>query len=128
MYKDRRITRLHYLLPALLALIFTQAALAGGGDPAVATKAWPLIENGALLIDVRTQQEFDEGHIEGALNIPYANTEALMSAIGDDKQRAAVLYCRSGHRAGIAKANLEEKGYSQLFNATGYDALKASKP
>lgn len=113
---------------ALLAFCFANTALAGGGDPAVAAKAWPLIDNGALLIDVRTAEEFADGHIDGAINIPYQQTDALESAIGADKQRQVVVYCRSGHRAGIAKDALEKAGYTNVFNASGYEALKKTKP
>jgi len=117
-----------YALLAVLALCFASPAVADDGDPAVAAKAWPLIENGALLIDVRTAKEFADGHIDGALNIPYEETDTLAAAIGADKQRQVVVYCRSGHRAGLAKAALEKEGYSNIFNASGYEALKDSKP
>ncbi len=116
---------------ALLVILTTglnNPATAGGGNPAVAAQAWPLIEHGALLIDVRAHKEYDAGHIEGALNIPYEDTGALVSAIGTDRQRQVVVYCRSGGRAGKAQAALTEKGYNNVFNATGYEALKASKP
>jgi len=128
MYHPRnRITILCGLL-ALLAFCFANPAVAGGGDPAVAAKAWPLIEKGALLIDVRTPEEFADGHIDGAINIPYEETDALAAAIGADKQRPVVVYCRSGHRAGLAKTELEKEGFGNIFNASGYEALKNSKP
>jgi len=117
-----------YTLLLLLAAILIRPALAGSGDEAVAKQAWPMIENGALLIDVRTAEEFTDGHIDKALNIPYENVDALVKAIGNDKTRPVVLYCRSGHRAGIALKELEGLGYTGVFNATGYEAMKATKP
>ena len=51
-----------------------------------------------------------------------------MSAIGTDKTRPVVVYCRSGNRSGKAKVVLETKGYTNIFNATGYGALKETKP
>ncbi len=121
-------TPVAYALLVILTLWLISPAIAGNGDPDQASQAWPMIQNGALLIDVRTNEEFDAGHIEGATNIPYNNTSALIDAIGNDKQRLVVVYCRSGKRAGRAKSALDEKGYTNIFNATGYEALKATRP
>jgi len=80
------------------------------------------------LIDVRTGQEFAQGHLDGALNIPWQETGKLMSAIGTDKTRPVVVYCRSGNRSGKSKVALEAQGYTNVFNATGFEALKQTKP
>lgn len=98
------------------------------GDIGAAAEAWQWINEGALVIDVRTAKEFNGGHIEGALNIPYTETNALAEAIGSDKTRPVVLYCRSGRRSGVALKKLEGLGYSKLFNGTGYTALAATRP
>ena len=98
------------------------------GDIAAATQAWPMIEAGALVIDVRSKKEFDGGHLEGSLNIVHTEISALTAAIGDQKDRNVVLYCRSGNRAGKSLKKLEELGYSAIFNASGLDALLATKP
>jgi len=124
----RKTTPTAYALLIFLTAWLISPAMAGGGDPKLAKQAWPMIDRGALLIDVRTKKEFDAGHIDGAINIPFQDTKALMNAIGTDKQRQVVVYCRSGQRAGKAKANLGANGYSNIFNATGYEELKASKP
>ena len=112
----------------MLTIWLIAPAMAGGGDPAIAENAWPMIHNGALLVDVRSEKEFSEGHIDGAVNIEWDKTDQLIAAIGEDQQREVVFYCRSGNRAGKAKASLEDKGYSQVFNATGFSALRATEP
>jgi len=117
-----------YALLVIVMVWLINPVMAGGGDPAVAEKAWPMIENGALLIDVRSKEEFEGGHIDGALNIPWDKTDALKFAIGDDKQRQVVFYCRSGNRAGKAEASMEALGYTMIFNATGFSALRATEP
>lgn len=128
MQKYRRATQFIYAALVILLVWLINPVMAGGGDPAVAENAWPMLDKGALLIDVRSKEEFDEGHIDGALNIPWDKTDALKFAIGEDKQRQVVFYCRSGNRAGKAKAELETMGYTQIFNATGFSALRATKP
>lgn len=128
MQKYRRPTQIIYALLVILLVWLINPVMAGGGDPAVAEKAWPMLDNGALLVDVRSKEEFDEGHIDGALNIPWDKTDALKFAIGEDKQRQVVFYCRSGNRAGKARAELESMGYTNIFNATGFSALRATKP
>ena len=112
-----------------LALILVSvAALAVKGDTKQAEAGWALIQSGALLVDVRTPEEYAGGHIEGAVNVPYTETDKLASAIGEDKDRSVVVYCGSGRRAGKAKTALEALGYTHIFNATGYEALLATAP
>ncbi len=114
---------------SLLALaIVTVAQNALRGDPDAAREAWTLIEDGALVIDVRSPEEFAAGHLEGALHIPWDQTDALAEAIGDDPSRPVVMYCGSGKRVGRAIDALEARGYEALFNATGLDALEATRP
>ena len=124
----RRPMQFMYVFLVILTVWLINPVLAGSGDPEAARQAWPMIEQGALLIDVRTTEEFEQGHVEGALNIPYQEIDKLMSAIGTYKTRPVVVYCRSGNRSGKAKVVLETKGYTNIFNATGYEALKETKP
>lgn len=124
----RRPMQFMYAFLVILTVWSINPVLARSGDPEAARQAWPMIEQGALLIDVRTMEEFAQGHVEGALNIPYQETDKLMSAIGTDKTRPVVVYCRSGNRSGKAKVVLEAKGYTNIFNATGYEVLKETKP
>jgi len=121
------VTASKVLLVVATALLINYV-FAGSGSTQAARQAWPMIEQGALLIDVRTSGEFEQGHIEGALNIPWEQTGTLISAIGADKNRPVVVYCRSGNRSGKAKAVLEQSGYTNIFNATGYEALKQTRP
>lgn len=76
-----------------------------------------------LWIDVRTAQEFDAGHLEGAVNIPYDEIEQNISAISADKAADIQLYCRSGRRAGIALETLRHMGYGNVTNAGSYEQL-----
>jgi phage shock protein E len=123
----RNITRVMYALVAILTVLVGYSVMAAN-DQEAAKLAWPMIEDGALLIDVRSAEEFAEGHIEGATNIDWDNTDALIATIGDDKHRPVVVYCRSGNRAGKSASELSARGYTSVFNASGLEALKATKP
>jgi phage shock protein E len=98
---------------ALLSLTF--ACRAGKADPA---DVHAKIKSGALVVDVRTPAEFASGAYPGAINIPVDQVEKRLSEFGDRK-RPVVLYCRSGHRAGLAKAVLEKNGFSDVTNGGG---------
>ena len=98
------------------------------GDVTAAAQGWEMIQNGALLIDVRSQSEYDQGHVEGATLIPHTELDRIVQAIGPDRDRAVVVYCRSGRRSGSVEAALEKMGYTHIFNATGWEALEATRP
>jgi len=70
-----------------------------------------------FLLDVRTPQEFAEGHIAGAVNVPYDQIAARLAEVPKDKD--VVLYCRSGRRAGIAADVLAANGYTRLSHLEG---------
>ena len=86
-------------------------------------QAWRLIDDGALLIDVRSRQEFESGHLKGAVNIPHDQLDKLTEKIGSEKDREVVVYCKSGRRAQLVKEALEKDGYSAVHNGIGYSSL-----
>ena len=124
MKKIHKPTQFLFVIMVVTTMWLIAPVLAGGGDVEAARKAWPMINNGALLVDVRSKEEFDEGHLDGSINIEWDKTDELIAAIGDDKHRQVVFYCRSGNRAGKSIVVLASKGYTNIFNATGYEALK----
>lgn len=90
--------------------------------------AWDAIAGGAPVIDVRTDAEFQQGHLPGAVNIPFDQIASRLTELPSDKSRTIVLYCRSGRRSGIAKQTLEEVGFTNAINAGGYEALMRAAP
>jgi phage shock protein E len=70
----------------------------------------------AVVIDVRTEAEWKEGHLEGAVLIPYDQIEAGIKTVVSDKKTKIYLYCRSGRRTGIAYDVLSKEGYRDLVN------------
>lgn len=77
-------------------------------------KAHLLVDTGALLLDVRTKQEFESGHLPGAVNIPLPMLTADPAQVGNDKQRPIVVYCASGTRSAVASVVLGRFGYAQV--------------
>ena len=69
-----------------------------------------LIEQGALLLDVRTRDEFHEGHVARAVNIPVQELAHRLGEVGP-KTRPVVVYCRSGGRSAAAAQLLTQAGY-----------------
>ena len=71
-------------------------------------------ESGYIILDVREQDEYDAGHIPGAILIPYTQIEAEASKMLTDKDQLILVYCRSGRRSKIAAEALVELGYTNI--------------
>jgi phage shock protein E len=80
---------------------------------------------GGLIIDVRNQDEYDSGHIEGCILIPISQFESRIRTEVPDKNTPVNLYCRSGARAGRAKSIMESLGYTQVSNLGGFSDAKS---
>lgn len=72
-----------------------------------------------VLVDVRTEEEYAEGHIEGALLLPLDQLETLAEEQLPDKDATILVYCRSGNRSAQASALLVELGYTQIYDFGG---------
>ena len=70
-----------------------------------------------FVLDVRTPQEYAEGHVPGAVNVPYDQLASRLAEVPKDKD--VVLYCKSGRRAGIAADVLAANGYTRLSHLEG---------
>lgn len=77
-----------------------------------------------FVIDVRSQAEWDEGHLEQAVLIPHTEIADRIASVTEDKSAKIVVYCKVGGRAGKAKTALEEMGYTNVENGGGYEDLK----
>jgi rhodanese-related sulfurtransferase len=73
----------------------------------------------ALILDVRTAEEFAAGHVPGAVNIPHTQVGARLTELGDDRARPVVVYCESGRRAGMAADVLLNDGYTSVLHLAG---------
>ena len=80
------------------------------------------IESGAVIIDVRTPQEFDEGKIPGSINIPVDRLAAQTDRI-QKMNKPVIVCCASGMRAGMAKSTLKRAGIKDVYNGGGWQSL-----
>lgn len=71
-------------------------------------------EEGYIILDVRTQEEYDEGHIPGAIVISHEEIEEKAEDVLTDKDQLILVYCRSGRRSKIAAEALVELGYTNI--------------
>jgi len=71
------------------------------------------------LIDVRTPQEFAEGHLDGAIMIDYMQSGFMNKMSKLDKNKDLYIYCRSGNRSGKATRKLESMGFPKIYDLKG---------
>ena len=72
-----------------------------------------------ILLDVRTQEEYDESHIKGALLIPDYEISDKAGELLADKEATILIYCRSGRRSALAAQALSDLGYSSVYDFGG---------
>lgn len=92
-----------FSLAILLLLVLTATAFGGS------------VETG-LVIDVRTEAEWNAGHVDGAILIPYEQIDKRIAEVARDKKTPIILYCRSGRRSGIGLYSLKGAGYENVTN------------
>jgi rhodanese-related sulfurtransferase len=113
---------------ALIALLFFNISLAGcktqESKPAsitnvTADEVYKMLSSNKdyFILDVRSKEEFDSGHIEGAYLLHVSELENRLAELPQDKP--IIVYCRSGSRSTSAANILLEKGFKEIFNMTG---------
>ena len=78
-----------------------------------------IAEGSCILLDVRTEEEYNEAYIEGAVLIPYDEIELRAAAELPDKDKAILIYCRSGRRSALAAETLAGMGYTSIYDFGG---------
>lgn len=77
------------------------------------------LEKDMVLIDVRSIEEYNEGYLEGAINIPQGDIETKIKDMVPSKDATLYVYCKSGRRASIAEEKLKNMGYTTIYNLGG---------
>jgi rhodanese-related sulfurtransferase len=81
-----------------------------------------LMQNGAVIVDVRTKGEYQGGHIKGSINIPLQNLNSNLSRLKKDKP--VITCCASGMRSASAKSILKSNGFTEVYNGGGWTSLQ----
>ena len=81
---------------------------------------------GAILVDVRNQEEYQQGHIPGSINIPESNIEKI-ETVTTDLNTPIFVYCLSGAKSWNATKKLEEMGYKKVTNIGGINNYTGEK-
>ena len=74
------------------------------------------LEQGAIVIDVRSEKEFAAGHLRRAINMPMDQIEAFAPQRLKDRNRVLLLHCQTGMRSSVAARRLKRMGYARAFN------------
>lgn len=111
---------MRYFLTLIITLFST--LVSNGQDNLV--KHEKIKKEELIVIDVRTLEEYNNVHIEGAILLPYNELSQKIGDIVKDKDKAVALYCRSGSRSGVALRAMISMGYTNAVNYGGYDNAK----
>jgi rhodanese-related sulfurtransferase len=124
------ITKMERILTAAVVIVlFTLSALAlaacGSSHPVyqqiTQVEAMQMMEDepDCVIVDVRRPDEFNEGHIPGAINIPNEEITDSMPPALPDKNQMILIYCRSGNRSKEAAQKLADMGYTNVYEFGG---------
>ena len=86
-----------------------------------ADEAAAMMIDEVIILDVRTQEEFDAGHIENAVLLPDYKVEAGASELLPDKEQTILIYCRTGRRSANAAKELIAMGYTSVYDFGGLE-------
>jgi rhodanese-related sulfurtransferase len=102
----------------VLALGLGGAATAACQSEGTKAQAHKMVEQGALLVDVRSVEEFNGGHLKGALNVPVQTLPGRLAELGA-KDKPMVVYCASGGRSAHAARVLKAAGFTNVLDLGG---------
>ena len=113
------------LLTTVLSAVDITAPLVASADstPKAEQSAVQAQKAKGIWIDVRSAEEFNDGHLQDSINIPHDQIIERIKAVSPDKDAPINLYCRSGRRAEVALTELKKAGYTNVTNHGGYEDL-----
>jgi len=78
-----------------------------------------MAQEGIIILDVRTEEEFAEGHIPNAVLLPDTEVKQRAEELLPDKEQTILVYCRSGRRSALAAQELADMGYTNVYDFGG---------
>jgi rhodanese-related sulfurtransferase len=106
-------------LLALAVLAYEASRARSGGQSVGPMDAVRLMNQGALLLDVRNQAEFDSGHILDARHVPQDQLASSTEALKKYREKVVIACCESGMRSGAAARVLRAQGFTKVVNLQG---------
>jgi rhodanese-related sulfurtransferase len=84
-----------------------------------------IIKSGAIIIDVRSKGEFQQGHLKGSINVPLKNIQEYLPKLKKDKP--VIVCCASGARSASARSIMRSKGFTEVYNGGSWMSLRKYK-
>jgi rhodanese-related sulfurtransferase len=107
------------VLLALAVAAYEFSRVRSGGQAVGPTEAVRLMNQGATLVDVRSQAEFDSGHILDARHVPQEEIAKAAESLKRFKEKVVIVCCESGMRSGAAARVLQSQGFTKVVNLRG---------
>jgi rhodanese-related sulfurtransferase len=113
----------HFILVSmflfLLVAFFINEGKQGGAAIATSSLVSLINREGAVVLDIRDKKDYADGHIAGAVNMPYATMDSRMEELDPYKQTPVVLVCKIGQHAGTAGRKLRAQGFENVRRLSG---------
>jgi len=109
---------------AIALLVWVAAACSSARRTAASERA--VDSRAAMVIDVRTPQEFASGHVRGAINVPVDQVQSRIKEVAKSKDTPLMVHCQSGGRSARAAAALREMGYTNVKDLGSYANAQAA--
>ena len=106
---------------AFLAFYSIKSMLVNDLNPETARE---MIREGAVIIDVRSEEEYGASNLHSAVNIPLPEISSRITDAVPDKEKVVMLHCRSGSRSLVGKRALKQMGYSNVYNLGSFSRAK----
>jgi len=110
--------KVNKILPVLILLVSMTAFLEAQTKKEVNSKVVSVMlqkDPGLVVLDVRTADEFKEGHIKGAINIDIRREDAFVSIDKLNRNVPYIVYCRTNHRSGMAVEHMMKSGFRKVY-------------
>ena len=117
----KRLTSILLIITTILLSLSGCDLIFGGGNDITPEEVKQMIDDGEIfvLLDIRSELEYDRGHIEGAINIPEGKLKAEAERIIMSKNTLIVVYCKNGTRTARAARTLKSLGYTNVKSMGG---------
>lgn len=105
------------LIAAVLIIMIAGSKTHKSYETISSEEAFKMMNDDTIILDVRTNEEYNNGHIKNALNIPL--DDIINEKIDIDKNKTILVYCQSGNRSQKASSKLVSLGYEKIYNFGG---------